>query len=143
MKDPKQIDHVTEQLKAWLDGELDPSSSIEVERHWSGCERCREAVEEYRRISERLREWAGRPVPAPEAAAIRLRARAIEFQERRLVRLLKGIVAAAALFLATASILAWWNFSPLTAGPWASPGISPDRDAVLEMLLRDPIWEEE
>ncbi len=141
MKNSKAFDPFTERLKAWLDGELEPSSSIEVERHWSGCEDCRAAVEEYRRISERVRVWAGRPVPMPEAAAIRLQARAIDLQERRLVRFMKGVAAAAAVFLAMSSILAWWTFSP--AAPWASPGVAPDRDAALQLVIRDPIWEED
>jgi anti-sigma factor RsiW len=142
MRDSKRFDPFAERLKAWLDGELDPSSSIEVERHWSGCEDCRAAVEEYRRISERLREWAGRPVPMPDAAAIRLQAKTVDLEERRLVHIMKRVAAAAAVFLAMASILAWWTFSP-PANPWASPGVSPDRDAVLELVIRDPIWEED
>ena len=64
-------DLASEMVELWLDGELDPASAMEVERHVGGCEDCRQRVEAGRAVRAAVRNFATRhAAPASLRAAL-------------------------------------------------------------------------
>ncbi|MEH3034053.1 MAG: zf-HC2 domain-containing protein [Aeromicrobium erythreum] len=62
--------HLDDDVAAFVDGQLSPAATEAVERHLQGCERCRHAVEDQRRLKQRMR-LAGEPgIPAGLAAQL-------------------------------------------------------------------------
>jgi anti-sigma factor RsiW len=82
-------------LHAYLDGELLPQATREVEHHLSECAVCRREVETYRALRRVLK--AAR-APAPEAETTLLRVtRTVRLRQRRRTFVVGGAMAAAAL----------------------------------------------
>ena len=93
-------EQVTALLSDWLDGELSPEASSEVEAHLKNCPACRSEAEKYRRTRELLRDAA---LPAPDALSGRvlqiLRAEQKQKKKRLPIRALSTVAACMALAL--------------------------------------------
>lgn len=96
--------HAGEQLSAWIDGHLDPEAAAHVAAHVDACDRCRQEVDDLRRVRTLLRRVE--PPPLRPAFWGRLEAHVAEERERLARRqiwrraLLPAAVAAGALGLA-------------------------------------------
>jgi anti-sigma factor RsiW len=96
--------HAGERLSAWIDGHLDAEAAAQVASHVGACDRCRQEVEDLRRVRSLLRRVDVPPLRP--AFWGRLEARLAEERERLSRRqiwrraLLPAAVAAGALGLA-------------------------------------------
>lgn len=88
-------EHPGHGLHAYLDGELSPEGSLEVERHLSECSVCRRELETYRAL-RRLLQSAKAPAPEAEATLLRV-TRTVRLRQRRRTFVMGGAMAAAAL----------------------------------------------
>ena len=52
-----------EELQAWLDRELTPERTVEVEGHVKGCSECAAIVEDLKQVSASLLQWEIEPAP--------------------------------------------------------------------------------
>jgi predicted anti-sigma-YlaC factor YlaD len=105
-------DPIREKLGAYLDGELDPYSRIEVQAHLKTCPSCRDELEELRGLSSMLRA-----APQPEFTP------ALDFKAQFMLQLPRRSEAQPPHenghllpWLAPALILAGWIFIQLTLG---------------------------
>lgn len=57
--------HLKSQLSGYIDGELDESLCAEIEKHLSGCDKCRIVVDTLKKTVMLYREAPPETVPAP------------------------------------------------------------------------------
>ena len=82
-------------LHAYLDGELSPEGSRELEHHLSECSVCRRELETYRAL-RRLLQSAKASAPEAEMTLLRV-TRTVRLRQRRRTFVMAGAMAAAAL----------------------------------------------
>jgi len=101
-------------LRAWIDGELDPRREAEMSLHAASCPACRSRAQEDRRIGKAIRAGSvvltARP-PALDARRILDRVRRIGDEEVRAVRFLRRLSAVAALLILGSGVLIAWSAS--------------------------------
>jgi anti-sigma factor RsiW len=105
----RRCDERAEALSAFLDGELPPEERRELERHLSGCDGCRERLEELRELGEGLRAWPDADPPEWIGRA------ALERARRSRAAPLRLLAAAASLVLVALAVL--WAVRERPASP--------------------------
>jgi anti-sigma factor RsiW len=116
------------QIKAWLDGELDPPRAEAIASHVRSCTVCSAAVEESRRIVNRLRALMA--VPAPRLGAVLEAVFRRAEEEGRTIRSLQRVaLAAAAVFVCAVGFLFF-------SADGAQPGDA-GRDNVMAVVFSD------
>ena len=112
-------------IKAWLDGELEPTRAARVERHVAECPGCRAVAADFGEISLAVRSFAAGPVPALDVGRVLARSRHFERESARLVMALRRIAAAAAIVLVASGVGAvgqWLYEEPSSFNGASLPG---------------------
>jgi RNA polymerase sigma-70 factor (ECF subfamily) len=72
-----------ERISEYLDGELDPATCIEIERHMAECPQCENCVESLKRTVALCRKMGGEKLAPDEATRIREKLRECLFREHK------------------------------------------------------------
>ncbi len=136
----------TDQLSAYLDGELAPDAHAAVEAHLAGCAACREVLQDLRALVQAAPAYAGSdpaPVVWDRIAAGIDAGRSVAFPTRATRRYSLGqMVAAAALVGLVAAGGVWSVMRPGAAAPTLAGG-NPGGEPVLVSVgspLDDPAY---
>ncbi len=105
------------ELKPWLDGETPAARGREIEAHLATCSACSQAAADFRRLGEALRAEPTPQVPAPDVAAILVRARRARHDETTVVRFLQIVSAVAAVLILSAVLVHAWSSSDRVGVP--------------------------
>jgi anti-sigma factor RsiW len=123
-------------LKAWIDGELEPTRAIEVARHVEGCRRCQATVRDFRTLTGLL----GRlPEESPDQALTYSAQIASQVrEEENVIRLVRTVAVSAAAVLV---LSVGWLMS--TPSPLVPRTMSDVGDSPLILVISDTPWEDE
>jgi anti-sigma factor RsiW len=131
-------------LSALHDGELDPASAAEVEKHLASCAKCREELEDLRELSAHAALIGAEGIPASRLRSIH---RAIDADDRYSILRIAGVLTGLA---ASAMVIGSVWLSEIPASRPAAPVVvltdtGPDWSRVAVDLHVDPLpraeWE--
>ena len=126
--------HPTEELSAYLDGDLDATQARAVTDHLASCPGCRGVVRDLTRLREQARQWGhDAATPARDlwpGIAARLTAAPappapLKWHQRRVTIGIRDLALAASLVAGLAGTLLWQSATDSSSAPAADTGPAP------------------